>query len=37
MLYYEAEMLRILCYDLNVDEPYSYSSKWCKKYNGIYY
>lgn len=33
MLYYEAEMLRILCYDLNVDEPYSYSSKWCKKYN----
>jgi len=33
MLYYEAEILRILYYDLNIDEPYSYSIKWCKKNN----
>ncbi|ORX83791.1 hypothetical protein BCR32DRAFT_277708 [Anaeromyces robustus] len=33
MLYYEAEILRILYYDLNIEEPYSYSIKWCKKYN----
>jgi len=32
MLYYETEILRVLYYDLNVDEPYSFSSKWCKEY-----
>ncbi|ORX42113.1 hypothetical protein BCR36DRAFT_400405 [Piromyces finnis] len=32
MFYYETEMLRILYYDLNVDEPYSYSIRWCRKY-----
>jgi hypothetical protein len=31
MLYYETEILRVLYYDLNIDEPYSYSSKWCKE------
>jgi hypothetical protein len=33
MLYYETEILRVLYYDLNVDEPYSYCTKWCKNYN----
>jgi len=37
MLYYETEILRVLYYDLNVDEPYSYCTKWCKNYNGIYF
>jgi hypothetical protein len=32
MLYYETEILRVLYYDLNVDEPYSISGKWCKEY-----
>jgi len=36
MLYYETEILRVLYYDLNVDEPYSISGKWCKEYKGIY-
>jgi len=35
MLYYETEILRVLYYDLNIDEPYSYSSKWCKENKGI--
>lgn len=33
MNYYEMEMLRVLCFDLTFDEPFSYCEKMCQKIN----
>lgn len=36
MHYYEMEILRIVCFDLTFDEPYSFCAKYCDKINGKY-
>ncbi|OUM64836.1 hypothetical protein PIROE2DRAFT_8298 [Piromyces sp. E2] len=33
MNYYEMEILRIVCYDLTFEEPYSYCATYCEKIN----
>jgi len=33
MNYYEMEILRIVCYDLTFEEPYSYCANYCEKIN----
>jgi len=33
MNYYEMEILRIVCYDLTFEEPYSYCASYCDKIN----
>jgi len=37
MHFYEMEVLRIVCFDLTLDEPYSICASYCNKINGKYF